>query len=150
MKKTKNKRPSWEEYFLNIAEIVSTRSTCDRLHVGAIIVKNKTILSTGYNGAPRGLAHCDDVGHEIVEGHCVRTIHAEANALVQAAAHGTAVFGASLFLTNSPCYDCFKMIVNAGITEVIYKNFYMSRYEASERVLRLAKKAKVKIISFGK
>ncbi|MDI6820779.1 MAG: dCMP deaminase family protein [Patescibacteria group bacterium] len=148
--KKKSTRPSWEEYFLNIAEIVSSRSTCDRLHVGAVIVKNKAILSTGYNGSPRGLPHCDDIGHEIAGGHCVRTIHAEANALVQAARHGTAVDGATLFLTNSPCYDCFKMIVNAGIKEVIYENFYMSRYEASKKVLALAKKAQVKINCFKK
>lgn len=146
--KVKNKRLSWEEYFLKVAEVVSSRSTCDRLHVGAVIVKNKTILSTGYNGSPRGLPHCDDVGHEIADGHCVRTIHAEANALVQAARHGTAVDAATLFLTNSPCYDCFKMIVNAGIKEVVYENFYMSRYEASEKVLELAKKTGVKIKCF--
>lgn len=146
--KTKNKRPSWERYFLSIAETVSSRSTCDRLHVGAVIVRNKTILSTGYNGAPRGLSHCDDTGHEIVDGHCIRTIHAEANALVQAARHGIVVEGATLFLTNSPCYDCFKMLVNAGIKEVIYENFYMSRYEASAKVLELARKAKVKIRRF--
>ncbi len=138
-------RPSWEQYFLSIAQIISRRSTCDRRRVGAVVVKNKAILSTGYNGSSRGLPHCDDVGHEIVDGHCVRTIHAEANALVHAARHGVAVDGATMFLTNSPCYDCFKMIVNAGIEEVIYSDFYMSRYEASKRVFELAKKAGVKI-----
>ena len=144
----KHKRPSWEEYFLNIAGMVASRSTCDRRKVGAVVVKNKNILSTGYNGSSRGLSHCDEIGHEIVAGHCVRTIHAEANALVQAARHGTAVEGATMFMTHSPCYDCFKMIVNSGIKEVIYGNFYMSRYDASDEVFDLAKKAGVKIICY--
>ena len=136
-----------DDYFFDIAKIVAERSTCDRRHVGAVIVRDKVILSTGYNGAPRGLEHCDDVGHEIVDGHCVRTIHAETNAIVQAARNGVAVMGGTIYLTNSPCYDCFKMIVNAGIKEVYYDEFYMSRYEASKRVLDLAKKAKVKIVA---
>ncbi len=149
VKKSKpNKRPSWDEYFLEIAKVVAKRSTCDRAHVGAVIAKNKVILSTGYNGAPRGLVHCDDVGHEIVGGHCIRTIHAEANAIAQAAKNGTQIEGASIYLTISPCYDCFKMMVNAGIKEVIYGNFYMSRYEASKAVLTLAKKAGVKLVEF--
>lgn len=143
----KSNRPSWDEYFLEIAKVVAKRSTCDRSHVGAVIAKNKVILSTGYNGAPRGLPHCDDVGHEIVDGHCIRTAHAEANAIAQAAKNGASIEGASLYLTISPCYDCFKMIVNAGIKEVIYDSFYMSRYNASKAVLTLAKKAGVKIIT---
>lgn len=145
-----NKRPSWDEYFLEIAKVVAKRSTCDRAHVGAVIAKNKVILSTGYNGAPRGLAHCDDVGHEIVGGHCIRTIHAEANAIAQAARNGTVIEGATIYLTNSPCYDCFKMMINSGIGEVIYKDFYMSRYELSKAVLTLSKKAGVKITEFKK
>src|SRR3989344_7389858 len=144
------KRPSWDEYFLEVAKVVATRSTCDRANVGAIIVKNKVILSTGYNGAPRGLSHCDDIGHEIVDGHCIRTAHAEVNAIAQAAKNGTPIEGASFYLTISPCYDCFKMIVNAGIKEVIYGNFYMSRYESSKAVLSLAKKAGVKLTEFKK
>lgn len=143
----KSNRPSWDEYFLEIAKVVAKRSTCDRSHVGAVIAKNKVILSTGYNGAPRGLPHCDDIGHEIVDGHCIRTAHAEANAIAQAAKNGASIEGASLYLTISPCYDCFKMIVNAGIKEVIYDSFYMSRYNASKAVLTLAKKAGVKIIT---
>ena len=145
-----NKRPSWEEYFLEIAKVVSKRSTCDRANVGAVISKNKVILSTGYNGAPRGLPHCDDVGHEIVDGHCIRTAHAEANAIAQAAKNGTPIEGASIYLTVSHCYDCFKIIVNSGIKEVVYSNFYMSRYEASKAVLSLAKKAEVKLTAFKK
>ena len=149
-KSIKSKRPSWDEYFLEIAKVVATRSTCDRANVGAVIAKNKVILSTGYNGAPRGLPHCNDVGHEIVGGHCIRTAHAETNAIAQAAKNGTPIEGASIYLTISPCYDCFKIIVNAGIKEVVYGNFYMSRYEASKAVLSLAKKAGVKLTKFKK
>ena len=139
------KRLAWEEYFLKIAEVVSSRSTCDRCHVGAAIAKNKVVLSTGYNGSPRGLPHCDDIGHEIIGGCCIRTVHAEANAIAQAARNGTSVEGACIYLTNSPCYDCFKMIINAGISEVKYKDFYMSRYETSKAVFMLAKKSGVKV-----
>ena len=146
-KKTKPtpSRPGWDHYFFKIAEIVGSRSTCDRAHVGAVIVKNKVILSTGYNGAPRGLPHCDDVGHELVDGHCVRTVHAEANAIAQAARNGAPIDSATIYLTISPCYDCFKMMVNGGVKEVVYRKFYMSRYGASKAVLTLAKKAGVKI-----
>jgi dCMP deaminase len=144
----KSARPSWDEYFLEIAKVVAKRSTCDRANVGAVIAKNKVILSTGYNGAPRGLAHCDDVGHEIVGGHCIRTVHAEANALAQAARNGSPVEGATIYLTISPCYDCFKMMINSGIKEVVYKDFYMSRYGLSKAVLALSKKAGVKITEF--
>jgi len=149
------KRPSWDEYFMNIAQMVATRSTCNRgvdlkympgfKGVGAIIVKDKVILSTGYNGSPRGLDHCDDVGHEIVEGHCIRTVHAEANALVQAAKSGVSVDGADLYTTASPCYDCFKMIINAGIKRVVCGSYYGSRYGASEKVLTLASQAGIKL-----
>lgn len=145
---SKTKRPSWDEYFLKIAEMVGSRSTCDRAHVGAVITKSKVILSTGYNGAPRGLPHCDDVGHEIVDGHCIRTVHAEANAIAQAARNGAAIEGATIYLTVSPCYDCFKMMVNAGVRDVVYRQFYSSRYGLSKAVLTLAKKAGVKITVF--
>ena len=102
-------RVSWETYFMNIAREVATRSTCDRKHVGAVIVRDKTILSTGYNGSIKGLPHCDEAGHEMVEGHCVRTTHAEANAIVQAAKNGVKIDSASTppikyataFITNS-------------------------------------------------
>lgn len=150
MPKTKPKkqiRPDWDEYFLRIAANVATRATCDRKHVGAVIVRNRNILSTGYNGAARGMPHCDDVGHEIVEGHCVRTVHAEANAIAQAARHGAPIEGATLYQTASPCYDCFKLIVNTGIKRVVYSGFYMSRYDASDRVLKLAKSAGVQIVA---
>ncbi|MCS6799432.1 MAG: dCMP deaminase family protein [Myxococcota bacterium] len=118
------RRASWDEYFMNIARAVASRSTCDRRHVGAVIVRDRTILSTGYNGSIRGLPHCDEVGHMMVEGHCVRTIHAEANAIIQAARNGTRIEGAWIYVTASPCWNCFKMIANAGIQRIVFGEFY--------------------------
>lgn len=117
-------RASWDEYFLAIAEEVATRATCDRKHVGAVVVRDRTILSTGYNGSIRGTPHCDEAGHMLEEGHCVRTIHAEVNALVQAARNGVAIEGAGIYTTASPCWTCFKMIANAGIRRIVYREFY--------------------------
>ena len=117
-------RVSWEQYFMNIAAEVATRSTCDRKHVGAVIVRDKTILATGYNGSLRGLDHCDEAGHEMKNDHCVRTIHAEANAIVQAARHGIRIENSEIYVTASPCYDCFKMIANSGIIDIYYAEFY--------------------------
>lgn len=142
---TKVHRPSWDQYFMQIARDVATRATCDRKHIGAVIVRDKVILSTGYNGAPRGMPHCDDVGHEIVEGHCIRTVHGEGNAIAQAAKNGVSVDGATIYTTASPCYDCFKLIINAGIARVVYGEFYASRYGASKQVLKLAKSADIKM-----
>ncbi len=136
-----DKRISWENYFMNIAKEVATRSTCDRKHVGAIIVRGKTILSTGYNGSIRGLPHCDTVGHEMENGHCVRTIHAEANAIVQASRHGIRIENAEIYITASPCYNCFKMIANAGINRIYYGEFYRD-----ERIIELAKKLDVELV----
>ena len=117
-------RISWEKYFMNIAKEVASRSTCDRKNVGAVIVRDKTILATGYNGSIRGLDHCDDKDHEMENGHCVRTIHAEANAIVQAARHGVRIEESTIYVTASPCYDCFKMIANSGIIAIYYAEFY--------------------------
>jgi len=119
-----NHRVSWEQYFMNIAKEVATRSTCNRKHIGAVIVRDKNILATGYNGSIRGLAHCDDAGHEMENDHCVRTIHAEANAIVQSARNGVRIENSEIYVTASPCYDCFKMIANAGITAIYYAEFY--------------------------
>lgn len=107
-----------------IATQVATRATCDRKHVGAVIVRNRTILSTGYNGSVRGVAHCDEIGHLMEGGHCVRTIHAECNAIIQAAKNGVAIDGADIYVTASPCWPCFKMIVNAGIRRIVFGEFY--------------------------
>ncbi|MBF88726.1 MAG: deaminase [Candidatus Marinimicrobia bacterium] len=122
-----NNRISWKQYFMNIAKEVASRSTCDRKNVGAVIVRDKTILATGYNGSIRGLDHCDDKGHEIENDHCVRTIHAEANAIVQAARHGVRIEESTIYVTASPCYDCFKMIANSGIIAIYYAEFYRDK-----------------------
>ncbi|MSP25627.1 MAG: dCMP deaminase family protein [Myxococcales bacterium] len=117
-------RASWDEYFMNIAREVATRATCDRKHVGAVIVRDRCILATGYNGSLRGLEHCDGAGHMMEEGHCVRTIHAEANAIIQAARNGTAIDRAGIYITASPCWGCFKMVANAGIERIVFGEFY--------------------------
>ncbi len=117
-------RETWDSYFLRIAEAVAVRATCDRKHVGAVIERNRHILATGYNGSIVGLEHCDEVGHMMEDGHCVRTIHAEANAIVQAARHGARIEGANIYVTASPCWPCFKMIANAGIVKIVYGEFY--------------------------
>ncbi len=125
-------RPSWDEYFIEIARQVATRSTCLRRHVGAVIVRDKRILSTGYNGAPRGLPHCDVVGclreklgipsgqrQEICRG-----LHAEQNAIIQAALHGVSIEGGTIYVTHQPCITCAKMIINAGIVRVVCADGY--------------------------
>ena len=122
------KRPSWDEYFLNIMEEVGSRGTCDRGRAGAVAVKDKRILATGYVGAPVGLPHCDDVGHMMkktthedgsVHEHCVRTAHAEQNVVCQAAKFGISLDGATLYVKMTPCFSCAKMIINAGIKRVV-------------------------------
>ena len=117
-------RADWGVYFMNIARQVATRSTCDRKHVGAVIVRDKTILSTGYNGSIRGSAHCDDAGHLMENGHCVRTVHAEANAVAQAARNGVRIDGSEIYVTASPCWNCFRLVVNAGVGQIYYGEFY--------------------------
>jgi len=117
-------RPDWDEYFIIIAENVATRSTCDRANVGAVFVRDKRILTTGFNGSPSGAEHCDEVGHLMVEGHCVRTTHAEANAIIQAALHGISTKGATCYVTHFPCLGCTKMLINAGIVRIVYDNGY--------------------------
>jgi dCMP deaminase len=121
-------RPSWGDYFINIAFTVAERSTCDRAHVGAVIVRDRRILTTGYNGAPAGLPHCDDVGHLVVDGHCVRTLHAEQNAIIQAALHGVNIAGSTIYVTHQPCLTCAKMIINAGVRHVVYAGNYPDEY----------------------
>lgn len=140
-----DQRVSWHEYFMNIAEQVSTRSTCSRKHVGAVVVHDRTILSTGYNGSLRGAPHCDEVGHDIENDHCVRTVHAEANAVAQAAKHGIQIDQAEIYVTASPCLTCFKLLANAGITKIYYKEFYRD-----ERITEYAKLAGVKLVYMGK
>jgi dCMP deaminase len=126
-------RASWDQYFMAIARQVATRSTCDRKHVGAVVVREKMILTTGYNGSIRGLAHCDDEGHMMEEGHCVRTVHAEANAIVQAARNGVRLEGAHIYVTASPCFGCYKLIANSGMKRIVFGEFYRD-----ERIFKLS------------
>ena len=135
-------RISWKNYFMNIAREVATRSTCSRKHVGAVIVRDKTILSTGYNGSIKGLPHCDDEGCDIVDGHCVRTSHAEANAIVQAAKNGVGIDQSKIYVTASPCYDCFKLIANAGIKTIYYEEFYRD-----QRIIDRSKEVGIQLVS---
>ncbi len=109
---------------MDIAVVVAARSTCSRKHVGAVIVRDKTILSTGYNGSVRGLPHCDEADHMMEDGHCVRTIHAEINAIIQAAKNGARIDGASIYVTASPCWSCFKAICNVGVKRIVFEEFY--------------------------
>jgi len=134
-------RANWEEYFMNIAKQVATRSTCDRKCVGAVIVRDKTILSTGYNGSIRGMPHCDEAGHMIENDHCVATIHAEANAVLQAAKNGVRIEGSEIYITASPCWSCFKMMANAGIKKIYYGEFYRD-----ERIFETAKKIGIELV----
>lgn len=124
-------RPSWDTYFMQIAHLVATRATCPRRSVGAVIVRDRRILATGYNGAPRGLPHCPPGGPEhdwpegcMRAGHCIRSLHAEQNAFLQAAMIGVPCQGATLYVTCQPCNTCAKMIINAGIETVIYEGDY--------------------------
>lgn len=125
-------RPDWDHYFMEIARVVSTRSTCLRRHVGAVIVRDKQILATGYNGTPKGMAHCEEVGclreqlhvpsgqnHELCRG-----IHAEQNAVVQAAVNGVSVDGGTVYCTHQPCVVCTKILINAGIKRIVFANPY--------------------------
>lgn len=129
-------RASWDRYFMDIAHVVSSRSTCDRKHVGAVIVRDRTILSTGYNGSIRGMPHCDDAGHMMEAGHCVATIHAEANAIIQAAKNGVGIDGGIVYVTASPCWSCFKSIINSGIKRIVYGEFYRDPriFEVAQRL----------------
>lgn len=138
-------RVEWNEYFMNIAEQVATRSTCSRKNVGAVIVRDRTILSTGYNGSLRGAPHCDEAGHDIENDHCVRTVHAEANAVSQAAKHGVRIDGSDLYVTASPCLTCFKLVANSGIRTVYFKEFYRD-----ERITDYARQSGVTLIFMGK
>ncbi|WP_198433949.1 deoxycytidylate deaminase [Virgibacillus salexigens] len=124
-------RKTWDEYFIDQATLVSQRATCDRLHVGCVLVKDNRIIATGYNGSISGHTHCDDEGHLMYEGGCKRTIHAELNALLQCAKHGVSCEGAIAYVTDYPCPDCMKSLNQAGIKKVIYKKMYPHRYNNS-------------------
>ena len=136
-------RKNWHKYFMDITEQVSHRATCDRKRVGAVIVKDRRILATGYNGSLIGAKHCDEVGHLIENNHCIRTIHAEINAVAQCAKYGISCNGASLYVNTFPCWNCFKTCVNTGIKEIYYKDEYHS--ELKEKVLIFSKQLDIKL-----
>ena len=118
-------RMSWEKYFMEITELVASRSTCDRAWVGCVIVNSSNrIVSTGYNGSVSGNPHCDDVGHTMRDGHCIATIHAEMNALLYCAKEGIPVKNCSAYVTHFPCLNCTKALIQAGINKIYFKNDY--------------------------
>ncbi len=148
----KHKRPDWNEYFMGIAELVAGRSTCLSRQVGAVLVKDKRILATGYNGAPRGIVHCEEVGclrkklkvpsgerHELCRG-----LHAEQNAIIQAALHGVGVAGSEVYSTVFPCVVCAKMLINAGVRRVVYLGDYPDKLTK-----RMLEEAKIKVVRFA-
>ena len=136
-----DERVPWDQYFMNIAQVVASRSTCPRKFVGAVIVRDKTILSTGYNGSIRGMPHCSDVGHMMENDHCVATIHAESNAIIQSAKNGVMIDGGSIYVTASPCWSCFKMIANAGLRRIIYREFYRD-----DRIFQVAERLGIELV----
>lgn len=150
---TESKRPSWDEYFMEMAVLTARRSTCLRRHVGAVIVKDKHVVASGYNGAPKGLVHCDEMGgclrqqlgvpsgqrHELC-----RALHAEQNAIIQAAALGNSIEGASIYVTHHPCIICAKMIINAGISKIYIKDPY-----PDEMAAEILSEAGIEIVTLG-
>lgn len=149
-KTTKHKRPSWDEYFIGMANYVRSRATCDRGRSGCVIVRDKRVISTGYVGSPPSLPHCDDVGHDIhtvtnddgsKSEHCIRTAHAEQNAIAQAARFGIALEGATMYCKMVLCSTCAKMAITAGIKRIVCEQ----DYHASERSKEMFKKAGVKL-----
>ena len=139
-------RKNWHDYFMDIAELVATRSTCDRKNVGAVIVRDRVILTTGYNGSIAGAPHCDDVGHLMTYGHCTRTIHGEMNAIAQAAKNGIIIDNADLYVTARPCWNCFRVIANAGIKNV----YYAEEYRPDKNIKKNIKYTNVKLIKWSK
>ncbi len=129
-------RPSWEDYYVDLARLVARRSTCPRRRVGAVMVKNQRLIATGYNGAVRGAPHCDEVGCLMEDGHCVRAVHAELNAIIQCAWEGVSSRGASVYTTDFPCVTCAKAMIQAGVERVVYLAPYPDRHSA--RILQEA------------
>jgi dCMP deaminase len=117
-------RPGWDEYFMQIARTVGTRATCPRASVGCVLVREHRILTTGYNGAPRGVAHCTEAGCTLVNDHCVRATHAEANAVVQGALHGISLQDGTAYCTHQPCVNCSKLLISAGVRKIVYETPY--------------------------
>lgn len=144
-------RPSWDEYFIKISEMVGSRGSCDRGRAGCVITRDRRIISTGYVGSPIGLPHCDEIGHEMhtvthadgsTSRHCIRTAHAEQNAICEAARMGIAINGGSLYCKMTPCYTCAKMIINSGIKRVVCAQ----DYHAGTRSKEIFKEAGVEFV----
>ena len=129
---------------MEVARTVATRATCPRASVGAVLVREHRILTTGYNGAPRGVAHCSEIGCEMIGGHCVRSTHAEANAVVQGALYGVGLDGATAYCTHQPCVNCAKLLISAGIVRIVYASAYADTFAQS-----LLAEAGVALAHFG-
>lgn len=149
------KRPSWDEYFISMLPMIGSRGTCDRGQIGCVITKDKHILVTGYAGAPAGIAHCDDVGHEMhtvtqedgaESRHCIRTAHAEQNAIAQAAKLGVALNGGTLYCKVTPCYTCAKMLINVGIKRIVCA----MEYHAGRRSQEIFEEAGIEFVQLSK
>ena len=147
MEESAYKRPTWDEYFMEVCQAISKRATCDRGRSGCVIARDNQILATGYVGAPSGLPHCDEVGHQLkklvhedgsITQHCVRTVHAEQNAICQAARRGVGIYGATLYCRMTPCRTCAMMIINCGIVRVVCEKRYHDGAE-SEAMFTAAK-----------
>ena len=134
------KRPSWDQYFLKLAMLASERATCPRMHCGCVLVKDKKVIATGYNGSIPGDVHCEDVGCLVVDNHCLRTVHAEMNALMQAARNGYSVENATAYVTNMPCTTCAKALITAGVERVVIFTDYHDTL-----AMEFFDKAKVKV-----
>ena len=135
-------RIPWPQYFMMQALVIAQRSTCNRALVGSVLVKNERVIGTGYNGSVSGEPHCDDVGHQMVDGHCVRTIHAEMNTLIQCAKNGISTEGTEIFVTYFPCYNCTKCLVQAGIKKI---NYYYD-YHDNPLALELLSHKKIPVV----
>ncbi len=137
-------RPGWDEYFMEIARTVATRATCPRASVGCVITRDRRILTTGYNGAPAGVAHCTEIGCMLVNEHCQRATHAEANAIVQGALHGVSLHDSWAYCTHQPCINCSKLLISAGVRRIVFDQAYPDRF-ATE----LLAEAGVALLPFG-
>ncbi|MCU9533976.1 deoxycytidylate deaminase [Streptococcus sp. CSL10205-OR2] len=125
-------RLTWQDYFMANAELISKRSTCDRAYVGAVLVKNNRIIATGYNGGVSETSNCSEVGHQMEDGHCIRTVHAEMNALIQCAKEGISTDNTEIYVTHFPCINCTKALLQAGIKKITYKTPYNPHAFAKE------------------
>lgn len=134
-------RIPWDQYFMAQSLLISTRSTCTRLSVGATIVRDRRVISGGYNGSVSGDVHCSDIGCKIVDGHCVRTVHAEVNAILQCAKFGASTEGASIYVSHFPCLQCSKIIIQAGIKKL----YYLKDYKNSEYAKELLEHSEIAI-----